>query len=145
MGAVPDILESMPNIPVYGTRLTMEILKQDLEENHIRANHLHEIRPHNKIDLGHGLSIFPISVTHSIPDAVAYVLYTKDGAIVYTGDFVFDSTMMGSYKTDIGKLAYVGKQGVLCLLSESFYADKEGHTSPNNRVCSVIREVFAKE
>ena len=43
MGAVPDILESMPNIPVYGTRLTMEILKQDLEENHIRANHLHEI------------------------------------------------------------------------------------------------------
>ena len=98
MGAVPDILESMPNIPVYGTRLTMEILKQDLEENHIRANHLHEIRPHNKIDFGHGLSIFPISVTHSIPDAVAYVLYTKDGAIVYTGDFVFDSTMMGSYK-----------------------------------------------
>lgn len=144
MGAVPDILESMPNIPVYGTRLTMEILKQDLEENHIRANHLHEIRPHNKIDFGHGLSIFPISVTHSIPDAVAYVLYTKDGAIVYTGDFVFDSTMMGSYKTDIGKLAYVGKQGVLCLLSESFYADKEGHTSPNNRVCSVIREVLRK-
>ena len=72
------------------------------------------------------------------------MLYTPDGAIVYTGDFVFDSTMMGSYKTDIGKLAYVGKQGVLCLLCESFYADKVGHTSPNNRVSDFIREVINK-
>ena len=52
--------------------------------------------------------------------------------------------MMGAYKTDIGKLAYVGKQGVLCLLSESFYADKQGHTSPNNRVSSFIKEVLNK-
>lgn len=144
MGAVPDILAELPNIPVYGTKLTIEILKQDLEENHIKANNLKEIRPHSKIDFGHFLSIFPISVTHSIPDAVAYVLYTKDGAIVYTGDFVFDSTMMGNYKTDIGKLAYVGKQGVLCLLSESFYADKVGHTSPNNRITDIIRDVLRK-
>ena len=52
--------------------------------------------------------------------------------------------MMGAYKTDIGKLAYVGKQGVLCLLAESFYADKVGHTSPNNRVSGFIREVLAE-
>ena len=50
--------------------------------------------------------------------------------------------MQGSYKTDIGKLAYVGKQGVLCLLCESFYADRKGHTSPNNRVSDFIREVL---
>ena len=71
-------------------------------------------------------------------------MYTKDGAIVYTGDYVFDSTMMGNYKTDIGKLAYVGKQGVLCLLSESVYAEREGHTSPHNRVYSFIKDVFSK-
>ena len=72
------------------------------------------------------------------------MLYTPDGAIVYTGDFTFDSTMIGDYKTDIGKLAYVGKQGVLCLMCESFYADKPGHTSPNNRVSEFIRDVLNK-
>lgn len=141
MGAVPDILERVADIPIYGTKLTLEILKRDLTDSLIKKAKLREIKPHMKIDFGTN-SIFPISVTHSIPDAVCYVLYTADGAIVYTGDFVFDSTMMGAYKTDIGKLAYVGKQGVLCLLAESTYADREGHTSPNNRVASFIREVL---
>ena len=143
MGAMADILFEMPDLPVYATKFTMEILKEDLQESNIVATNLKEIRPHSKLSFG-DLIVFPISVTHSIPDSVAYVLYTKDGAIVYTGDFVFDSTMMGNYKTDIGKLAYVGKQGVLCLLSESIYAEKEGHTSPNNRVTGFIRDVLAK-
>lgn len=143
MGAVPDILDKIPNIPIYGTKLTLEIVKSDLTKEQLEKTNFKEIKPHSKIEFGKN-SIFPISVTHSIPDAVCYVLYTTDGAIVYTGDFVFDSTMMGSYKTDIGKLAYVGKQGVLCLLCESMYADKVGHTSPNNRVSGVIREVLSK-
>lgn len=143
MGAIPDILEQLPEIPVYATKLTLQIIKRELNKVEADKYKFVEIKPHNKIDFGKN-SIFPISVTHSIPDAVCFVLYTKDGAIVYTGDFVFDSTMMGSYKTDIGKLAYVGKQGVLCLLSESFYADKQGHTSPNNRVSSFIKEVLNK-
>ncbi len=143
MGAVPDILEVLPEIPIYGTKLTLDIMKKDISKDIINDVKLIEIKPHVKIDFGKN-SVFPISVTHSIPDAVCFVLYTPDGAIVYTGDFVFDSTMQGSYKTDIGKLAYVGKQGVLCLLCESFYADKKGHTSPNNRVSDFIREVLNK-
>ena len=143
MGAISDILEKMPEVPVYATRLTLNIAKRDMSRALIEKAKLNEIKPHVKIDFGKN-SVFPISVTHSIPDAVCYVLYTPDGAIVYTGDFVFDSTMMGSYKTDIGKLAYVGKQGVLCLLCESFYADKRGHTSPNNRVSDFIRDVLSK-
>ncbi len=143
IGAVPDILIKLPNINVYATKFTMEILKTELEHEGIKANNLKEIRPHAKIEFGE-LAVFPISVTHSIPDAVGYVLYTPDGAIVYTGDFTFDSTMMGPYKTDIGKLAYVGKQGVLCLMSESFYAEKPGHTSPNHRVGNFIKEVLSK-
>ena len=143
MGAVPDILDVIPDIPVYGTKLTLEIVKNDLTTEQMQKAVIKEIRPHSKLDFGKN-ALFPISVTHSIPDAVCYVLYTEDGAIVYTGDFVFDSTMMGSYKTDIGKLAYVGKQGVLCLLAESMYAAKKGHTSPNNRVSDFIREVLHK-
>ena len=142
IGAVPDILEAIPELPVYATKLTLQILNSNIESSNKKYK-LHEIKPHNKINFGKN-SIFPISVTHSIPDSVCYVLYTKDGAIVYTGDFTFDSTMLGNYKTDIGKLAYVGKQGVLCLLSESIYAEKKGHTSPNNRVADFIREVLYK-
>lgn len=143
MGAVADILESIPEVPIYGTKLTLEIVKNDLTKEVIEKTNFKEIRPHSKIEFGKN-ALFPISVTHSIPDAVCFVLYTEDGAIVYTGDFVFDPTMIGNYKTDIGKLAYVGKQGVLCLLCESFYADKEGHTSPNNRTAGFIREVLHK-
>lgn len=143
MGAIPDILEVLPDIPVYGTKLTIEIVKNDMTQEQLNKANIKEIRPHSKLDFGKN-ALFPISVTHSIPDAVCYVLYTEDGAIVYTGDFVFDSTMMGSYKTDIGKLAYVGKQGVLCLLAESMYAARKGHTSPNNRVSDFIRDVLNK-
>lgn len=141
MGATPDVLDRLPEVPVYGTKLTLEMVRKDLDKNQLNKFKLIEIKPHVKIAFGKN-SIFPISVTHSIPDAVCYVLYTPDGAIVYTGDFVFDSTMQGAYKTDIGKLAYVGKQGVLCLLCESFYADRKGHTSPNNRVSDFLREVL---
>ena len=141
IGAVPDILDIMPDLPVYATKFTMEILKEELQSYNIKATALKEVRPHSKLDIG-GFSIFPISVTHSMPDTVAYVLYTKDGAIVYATDFVFDSTMLGPYKTDIGKLAYVGKQGVLCLLSESVYAAQKGHTSPKHRISSVVWDLF---
>ena len=143
IGAVPDILKSLPNVNIYGAKLTLELLKQDLTEVQLKKSHLIEIKPHRKIEFGKE-SIFPIAMTHSIPDALCYVLYTKDGAIVYTGDFTFDHTETGIYKTDIGKLAYVGKQGVLCLLAESFYAEREGYTSPNNRVSDFIRNVLAK-
>ena len=91
------------------------------------------------------VSIFPISLTHSVPDSVGYVINTVDGAIFYTGNFMFDSSMLGPYKTDIGKLAYIGKQGVLCLLSESMYADKKGFTAPNNRITPIVNEILDQD
>jgi len=141
MGALPDMLNELNGVNIYATKFTMEIIKRELEESKIDYKHLIEIKPHKKISFGSN-SIFPISLTHSIPDNVGYVLNTKDGAIVYTGNFMFDSSMLGAYKTDIGKLAYVGKQGVLCLLSESMYAEKKGFTAPNNRITSVVNEVL---
>ncbi len=141
MGAIPDILKEIPELNIYGTAFTIEIIKNELEDEGIQNAHLHTILPHKKMNFG-AVSIFPISLTHSVPGTVGYVINTSDGAIVYTGNFVFDQSMMGAYKTDIGKLAYVGKQGVLCLMSESLYADKKGYTSPNNRTTSIIRETL---
>ena len=141
MGALPDIMEEFPDLPVYATKFTMTVLKMELEKYKIEATNLKEIRPHSKLDIA-GFSIFPITVTHSIPETVAFVLYTNDGAIVCATDFVFDSTMLGAYKTDIGKLAYVGKQGVLCLMAESSYAYREGHTSPKHRISKKVWDLL---
>jgi ribonuclease J len=141
MGALSDMLKEMPDLKIYGTTFTLEIIKDELLADNLSIKNLIEIKPHRKINFGEN-SIFPISLTHMVPDAVGYVLYTPDGAIFYTGNFVFDPTMLGCYKTDIGKLAYVGKQGVLCLMSESLYADKKGFTSPNHRTSDVIREIL---
>lgn len=141
MGAIPDLLLDLPELNIYGTKFTLEIIEQELKEENLKVGHLIEIKPHRKIIFGKN-SIFPISLTHAVPESVGYVLYTDQGAIFYTGNFVFDSTMLGSYKTDIGKLAYVGKQGVLCLLSESIYADRKGYTSPNHRTSSIMQEIL---
>ena len=141
MGALPDILNEMPDIPVYATKFTMNLIKKELDEKNIKATKLKEIRPHSKIDVAN-FSIFPIEVTHSIPEAVLYVLYTDDGAIVYATDFVFDSTMLGSYKTDIGKLAYVGKQGVLCLLSDSTNALVDKFSVSERKIGESIKSIF---
>jgi len=141
MGALCDILKDLPELKIYAAKFTLEIIKEELESEGLKTDNLIEIKPHKKIEFGKN-SIFPISLTHTVPDAVGYVLYTEDGAIFYTGNYVFDPTMLGPYKTDIGKLAYVGKQGVLCLLSESLYADKRGFTSPNHRTNGKIREIL---
>ena len=141
IGAVTDIVTALPDIQIYGTEFTIEILKSELEESNIKCNNLNIITPHRNINFGN-LSVFPISVTHSVPGSVAYVINTPDGAIVYTGNFIFDQKMSDGYKTDIGKLAYVGKQGVLCLLSESLYAERSGYTSPCNRISDFVSDLL---
>lgn len=143
MGAIPDIMIDYPEIPIYATTFTLEIIKRELDEEKIKYHNLHEIKAHHKINFGK-CSIFPISVTHSVPDAVAYALYTPDGVIFYTGNYIFDPTMTNHYKMDVGKIAYVGKQGVLCVLGESLYADKVGYTSPNHRISDIINETINK-
>ena len=129
MGAVADLLKDIPDLKVYATKFT----KFELMEDGVNEKNIVVIKPHRKINFGN-VSIFPIAVAHSCPDAVMYVVNTKDGAICYTGDFIIDPSMQGAYDMDLGKIAYVGKQGVLCLLSESSFAEKNGHTSPKHRL-----------
>lgn len=138
MGGVKDLLNILPNVKVYATKFTKFIL----EEDGINKDNIVEIKPHKKINFDKNISVFPISVSHSIPDAVMYVLNTKDGAICYTGDFIIDPAMLGHYDMDLGKIAYVGKQGVLCLLCESSFSEKKGHTSPNHRLEDFFKDVI---
>ncbi len=143
MGAVCDILKEIPSLKVYATKFTANLLKKELDDSNLNFCNLIVIDPHKKINFGK-TSVFPVRLTHSVPDNVGYALNTPDGTIFYTGNYVFDATMLGPYKADIGKLAYIGKQGVLCLLGESMYADKIGYTSPKNRIDKLIRDTINK-
>ena len=137
MGAVYDLLKDIPTLKVYATKYT----KFELMEDGVNENSIELIKAHKKINFGN-VSIFPISVSHSVPDAVMYVINTKDGAICYTGDFIIDPSMQGYYDMDIGKIAYVGKQGVLCMLCESSFAEKNGHTSPKHRLTPFFEDII---
>ena len=137
MGATNDLIRLIPNLKVYCTKFTKYVLESD----GVNPNNLIEIEPHKKLNF-RDVSIFPISVSHSTPDAVMYVINTKDGAICYTGDFIIDPLMRGAYDMDLGKIAYVGKKGVLALLQESSFSEKVGHTSPNHRLVGVFKEAI---
>ena len=142
-GAIADIIENLNGIPIYGSKFTIDLLKKELEMSKIETKSLIEIPAYKTLSIGK-LKIFPVGLTHSIPDNLGYAIYTKDGVIFYASDFVFDAMMRGHYQTDIGKLAYIGKQGVLCLMTESIYAEKSGHTAPNHRIANLIRETLNK-
>ena len=142
MGAIADLISYIPDIKIYAGKFTLEIIKQDLEEENLSAN-LVEITAHKKLDFKDN-SIFPIQVSHALPDSFLYVLNTKDGSIVFTGNYVFDPTMTGPYKTDIGKLAYIGKQNVLCLMSESLFSMNTGFTSPKHLAGDLFTETLIK-
>lgn len=143
VGAITDVIDYLPNIPIYASPFTYNIVKQELLEYDKSISSLVKIEANKPVDVGN-LKVYPVSLSHSIPDNFGYAIYTPDGIIFYASDFVFDSTMRGAYKTDLGKLAYIGKQGVLCLMSESLYANKEGYTAPNHRIQSLIRETLVK-
>ena len=142
-GAIPDLIEDLEGIPIYGSKFTIDLLKKELEDKKKSTKNLTEISAYKTLNIGK-VKIFPVGLSHSIPDNFGYAIYTKDGVIFYASDFVFDAMMRGHYQTDIGKIAYIGKQNVLCLMTESIYADKSGHTAPNHRISNLIRETLNK-
>jgi len=143
MGALCSIMTDLTDVKVYGTEFTNEIIINDLNEDGISTKNLAIIKPGEKMTFGN-VSIVAVSLTHSVPGNVGYIINTEDGAIVYTGNFLFDQTMLGCYKTDMGALTNIGEKGVICLLNESLYADKAGYTSPNNRISSQLVEILNK-
>lgn len=139
MGGTSDLVKNIPDIRLFATKFTKYVLL----ESGVPEKNITEITPHKKLNFGR-VSIFPITVSHSCPDAVMYVINTKDGAICYTGDFIIDSKMTGHYDMDLGRIAYVGKLGVLALLSESTFSEHIGHTSPSHRLEEFFKDIVNK-
>lgn len=139
MGAAADLARTIPGIKFYATHYTKFVL-MDLG---VKEENIIEIKPNKKLVFGN-ISIFPMPVSHSVPGAVMYCVNTRHGAICYTGDFIIDPMMREFYDMDLGKIAYVGKQGVLCLLSESVFSEHVGHTSPSHRLQDFFTDVVKK-
>ena len=139
-GGIEDLINIIPDIKVYATKYTINQMLLD----RIPEKNLHQIDVHKKLTISNNISIFPINVNHSVPDSVMYVINTEDGAICYTGDFIIDPSMMANYHMDLGKIAYVGKQGVLALLCESSFSENISHTSPSHHMVSFFKNIVNK-
>ncbi|MEG1457488.1 MAG: ribonuclease J [Bacilli bacterium] len=141
MGSLTDLIKVLPNISVYVSEFAKHILEYECKEEDVVIKNLFVAQANRKIDFG-DFSVFPFSVTHSSPQTLGYCVNTSDGAIIYMADYLIDPTMSGHYNMDLGKLAYIGKQGVLCLMNESVFSEKKGHTSPNHKLEGFFKTVI---
>ncbi|MDR0199840.1 MAG: ribonuclease J [Streptococcaceae bacterium] len=120
IGALPYLIAEVGDVPVFGSELTVELAKLNTRayEDSKKFDDFHVVDEKTEIDFGQVvISFFP--TTHTIPESLGIVLTTKDGSIVYTGDFRFDPAVEKGYKTDMSRLAEIGRQGVLALLAAS--------------------------
>jgi len=132
IGALPYILPQL-DLPIYATKLTQGLISVKLKEHRsLIKTRLKLITPGVKFQVGNfKVEAFP--VCHSIPDAVGLIIYTPLGAIVSSGDFKIDYTPIDGRPTDLSKLAKLGNEGVLLLMADSTYSEREGYT-PTERI-----------
>jgi len=133
IGGLPYLLKVL-NIPIYGTRLTIGLIKGKLREHGlINEAKLFVVNPGDRIDLG-CFNIECIHVNHSIPDALALAIRCKAGTVVQTGDFKIDSTPIDGGMIDLARISQIGNENVLCLLSDSTNAERPGYTESEKKV-----------
>ncbi|MFO1445964.1 ribonuclease J [Bacillus sp. Bva_UNVM-123] len=141
IGALSYVLKEL-NIPVYGTKLTLAIAKAKMKEQEFKGKtNFIEVHSHSIIEFETAKVSF-FHTTHSIPDSVGICIHTSEGSIVYTGDFKFDQAASDKYKTEIGKMAKIGEEGTLCLLSDSTEAEKPGYTQSESKVVQQVIDAF---
>ena len=145
MGALPYLLEAV-NAPIYAPALTADLIDQMLKRhkkhNNFKINYqLNRVKRNDSIEIeGVPVEFFP--VTHSIPGSVGVALWTRDGYIVYCGEFIIDFGAPEGFRCDIQKMMEIGKKGVLALLCESSYSKNSGYTSPKHKLTDKIDNIF---
>ena len=143
IGGLPYLLKVL-NVPVYGTKLTIGLIQGKLREHGLlNSASLNVINPGDVITLG-GFTVEAIHVNHSIPDALGLAIRCEGGTIVHTGDFKIDTTPIDGGMMDLGRLAEIGQEGVLCLMSDSTNAERPGFTESERKVGESFETLFRK-
>ena len=141
IGGMPYFLKEI-NVPVYGTRLTLGLLKLKLEEHGILSvTDMNDVEPGETIQIG-SFKIEFIRTNHSIADSVALAIHTPIGIIVHTSDFKIDYTPIEGKAIDLARFSDLGKKGVLLLLSDSTNAERPGYTMSERTVGETFDEIF---
>ena len=142
IGGVPYFLKQV-NTPIYGTKLTLGLIKNKLEEHRlVDSTKLNEVNPGETIKLGRHFKVEFIQSSHSIPDSVMLAIHTPVGTIIHTGDFKVDYTPMDGKLMDFARLAELGNKGVLALMSDSTNAERKGFTMSESTVGEVFEKLF---
>ncbi|MDA8172984.1 MAG: ribonuclease J [Nitrospiraceae bacterium] len=142
VGALPFMLKELP-VPVFGTPLTIGLIREKLKEHHLEDSEMHAVRPRGRISLG-VFDIEFIRVTHSIVDGVALGIETPVGRVIHTGDFKVDPTPVDGELLDFKTFAEYGEKGTALLLSDSTNAEKGGFTFSEKEVRRAFENVFAR-
>ncbi len=143
IGGLPYLLKVL-NVSVYGTKLTIGLIQGKLREHGLlNSASLNVIKPGDVITLG-GFTVEAIHVNHSIPDALGLAIRCEGGTIVHTGDFKIDTTPIDGGMMDLGRLAEIGQEGVLCLMSDSTNAERPGFTESERKVGESFETLFRK-
>jgi ribonuclease J len=141
IGGLPYMLKRL-NVPVYGTRLTLGLLKPKLREHRIlRESDLREVRVGDAVQIG-PFHVETVAVCHSIPDAVGLAIDTPVGRVVYTSDFKLDPSPPDGYPTNMDRFRQLGDAGVLLLLSDSTNAEREGRSGSERDLHSAFERIF---
>ena len=141
IGAIPYFLKKI-NVPIYGTKLTLGLIKAKLIEHHLeKSTKLKCVKPRDVIALKHFKVEF-IRMTHSIADAAGLAIKTPVGTVVHTGDFKVDYTPIDGKPMDFARLAELGEEGVTLLMSDSTNAQRDGYTMSESIVGHEFDKIF---
>ncbi|GMR23912.1 MAG: ribonuclease J [Acidobacteriota bacterium] len=140
IGALPYVAKGL-GVPVYGTKLTIAMIRKRLAEHDLLDDiELVEVTPGENFSIG-AFGVEMVHVTHSLADAVAVVLETPFGKILHTGDFKVDDAPPVGPPIDLKRLAALGDEDVLCMLSDSTNAEVPGRTGAESSVAAAFDEL----
>lgn len=143
IGALPYVLKEI-NVPLYGTKLTIGIVKTKLEEHNILSDaKLNNVEPGDVVSF-RKLKVEFIRNTHSIADSCSLAIFTPVGIILHTGDFKIDYTPIDGQKMDLQRISNLGKEGVVLLMADSTNVERQGHSLSEKSIGFTLNRIISK-